>query len=278
MKDHYFPRKKFITNYIVAIITFILTLIMGIVIFFNGVSIAVENNSRKTLITNVVRQSEHLNTILNINYSYLNVLAQELSKSQDLFSEDNVSLIQAFMHNTDLRLNPKAGRPASEILKELSKEELENILVENSDEPYADILAKNIYSFIRSGMEVETTRQLYKIIDKTLNFIEDKNRKDIVNKTAARVFQALRIEVNQEFEVLYEFVEKLPHILKPGGRVAILTFHSGEDRIVKKTFKEMKNSGVYEDVCRNVIRPTKEECHRNSRAKSTKMRWAIKAK
>ena len=102
MKDHYFPRKKFITNYIVAIITFILTLIMGIVIFFNGVSIAVENNSRKTLITNVVRQSEHLNTILNINYSYLNVLAQELSKSQDLFSEDNVSLIQAFMHNTDL--------------------------------------------------------------------------------------------------------------------------------------------------------------------------------
>ena len=152
------------------------------------------------------------------------------------------------------------------------------ILKENSDEPYADILAKNIYSFIRSGMEVETTRQLYKIIDKTLNFIEDKNRKDIVNKTAARVFQALRIEVNQEFEVLYEFVEKLPHILKPGGRVAILTFHSGEDRIVKKTFKEMKNSGVYEDVCRNVIRPTKEECHRNSRAKSTKMRWAIKAK
>ena len=62
--------------------------------------------------------------------------------------------------------------------------------------------------------------------------LKDKNRKDIVNKTAARVFQALRIEVNQEFEVLYEFVEKLPHILKPGGRVAILTFHSGEDRIV----------------------------------------------
>lgn len=178
----------------------------------------------------------------------------------------------------DLRLNPKAGRPASQILKELSREDLENILLENSDEPYADILAKNIYSFIRSGMEVETTRQLYKIIDKTLNFIEDKNRKDIVNKTAARVFQALRIEVNQEFEVLNEFVEKLPKILKPGGKVAILTFHSGEDRIVKKTFKEMKNSGVYEDVCRNVIRPTKEECHRNSRAKSTKMRWAIKAK
>ena len=84
--------------------------------------------------------------------------------------------------------------------------------------------------------------------------------------------------MNQEFEVLHEFVEKLPKILNPGGRVAILTFHSGEDRIVKKAFKEMKNSGIYDDVCRNVIRPRKEECHRNSRAKSTKMRWAIKAK
>ena len=155
----------------------------------------------------------------------------------------------------DLRLNPKAGRPASQILKELSREDLENILLENSDEPYADILAKNIYSFIRSGMEVETTRQLYKIIDKTLNFIEDKNRKDIVNKTAARVFQALRIEVNQEFEVLNEFVEKLPKILKPGGKVAILTFHSGEDRIVKKTFKEMKNSGVYEAIVKGQPMP-----------------------
>lgn len=102
MKDPYFPRKKFITNYIVAIITFILTLIMGIVIFFNGISITVENNSRKTPIINVVRRSEHLNTILNINYSYLNVLTQELPKSQDLFSEDNVSLIQDFMNNTDL--------------------------------------------------------------------------------------------------------------------------------------------------------------------------------
>ena len=79
MKDHYFPRKKFITNYIVAIITFILTLIMGIAIFFNGVSIAVENNSRKTLITNVVRQSEHLNTILNINCYEMTFVKQKIT-------------------------------------------------------------------------------------------------------------------------------------------------------------------------------------------------------
>ena len=231
---------------------------------------------------------EDILTIKHINFANIDQVAEEVGPFDFILADLGVSSMQidnperGFSYKKegplDLRLNPKMGKPASEILKELSKEELENILEENSDEPYADILAKNIYSFIRSGMEVETTGQLYKIIDKTLNFIEDKNRKDLVNKTAARVFQALRIEVNQEFEVLHEFVEKLPKILNPGGRVAILTFHSGEDRIVKKAFKEMKNSGIYDDVCRNVIRPSKEECHRNSRAKSTKMRWAIKAK
>ena len=102
MKNKYFEQKNFVKNYIYAITIFIITLVIGISIFFNVVQSSIEKNSRETLITNVTQQSEHLNTILNINYSYLNVLAQELSKSQDLFSEDNVSLIQAFMHNTDL--------------------------------------------------------------------------------------------------------------------------------------------------------------------------------
>lgn len=83
--------------------------------------------------------------------------------------------------------------------------------------------------------------------------------------------------MNSEFEVLYEFMEKLPDILKPGGRVAILTFHSGEDRIVKKAFKELKRAGIYSEIANDVIRPSAEECNINSRARSTKMRWAIKA-
>ena len=83
--------------------------------------------------------------------------------------------------------------------------------------------------------------------------------------------------MNSEFEVLYEFMEKLPNVLKEGGKVAILTFHSGEDRIVKRAFKELKRSGVYSDIANDVIRPSAEECNYNSRAKSTKMRWAIKA-
>ena len=102
MKNKYFEQKNFVKNYIYAITIFIITLVIGISIFFNVVQASVEKNSRETLITNVTQQSEHLNTILNINYSYLNVLAQELSKSEDLFSENNISLIKAFMENTDL--------------------------------------------------------------------------------------------------------------------------------------------------------------------------------
>ena len=102
MKNKYFEQKNFVKNYIYAITIFIITLVIGISIFFNVVQSSIEKNSRETLITNVTQQSEHLNTILNINYSYLNVLAQELSKSEDLFSESNISLIKSFMENTDL--------------------------------------------------------------------------------------------------------------------------------------------------------------------------------
>ena len=98
-----------------------------------------------------------------------------------------------------------------------------------------------------------------------------------MKKSCQRTFQALRIDVNSEFEVLYEFLDKLPGVLKPGGRAAILTFHSGEDRIVKKSFKEMYRAGLYSQIAGDVIRPSAEECRMNSRAHSTKMRWAIKA-
>ena len=105
---------------------------------------------------------------------------------------------------------------------------------------------------------------------------DGKERKDEIKKCCARTFQALRIDVNSEFEVLYDFLEKLPDALNPGGRVAILTFHSGEDRLVKKSFKALKKAGIYSDVANEVIRPSREECNMNPRAKSTKMRWAVK--
>lgn len=108
------------------------------------------------------------------------------------------------------------------------------MLYENSDEPYCDEIAEAITDEIRKGHRIDTTFKLREIIENTLSFIPEKERKDTVKKTCQRVFQALRIDVNHEYEVLYEFMEKLPGALKPGGRAAILTFHSGEDRIVKK--------------------------------------------
>ena len=88
----------------------------------------------------------------------------------------------------------------------------------------------------------------------------------------------MRIDVNHEFEVLYEFMEKLPDALKPGGRVAILTFHSGEDRLVKRALKDGYQQGIYSEYAKDVIRPSAKECAKNGRARSTKMRWAVKAK
>ena len=119
--------------------------------------------------------------------------------------------------------------------------------------------------------------QLQHIIEKALARVPEKERREAVKKSCARTFQALRIDVNSEFEVLESFLEKLPSVLKPGGRVAILTFHSGEDRLVKKSFKQLYREGIYREISTEVIRPSAEECNRNSRARSTKMRWAIRA-
>lgn len=177
----------------------------------------------------------------------------------------------------DLRLNPQKGTSAAERLQEVSEEELAGMLLENSDEPYAEEIAALVTEKLRKGETIDTTTKLQQAVEEALSFLPEKDRKETVKKSCARVFQALRIDVNSEFEVLYEFMEKLPDALALGGRVAILTFHSGEDRIVKKSFKELKKAGVYQEIANEVIRPSTEECSRNSRARSTKMRWAIKA-
>ena len=151
------------------------------------------------------------------------------------------------------------------------------MLLENADEPYAEQIARAIVTESRKGNIITTTNQLREVIEKALRFIPKATREDDVKKSCQRSFQALRIDVNKEFEVLYEFLEKLPQVLAPGGRVAILSFHSGEDRLVKKSFKRLLKEGVYSEIAPEIIRPSAEECSVNSRARSTKMRWAVKA-
>ena len=176
----------------------------------------------------------------------------------------------------DLRLNPKAGYSAASLLKKVSVDELEDMLMENADEPHSGVIARAIVSSIKKGTVISTTTELRNVITDALKFVQ-KVTKDDIKKSCQRTFQALRIDVNKEFDVLDEFLEKLPDALAPGGRVAILSFHSGEDRRVKKSFRQFFREGVYREIAPDPIRASAEECHINSRARSAKLRWAIKS-
>ena len=231
---------------------------------------------------------EDILTVRLQNFADIDRVSEETGKKFDFILADlGVSSMQidnpdrGFSYKVegplDLRMNPEKGISAAQRLKEVSLEELQGMLIENSDEPYAEEISKTIMNWRKRGKAIETTTQLKAAIEEALRFIPEKDRKEAVKKSCARTFQALRIDVNSEFEVLYAFLEKLPGVLAPGGRVAVLTFHSGEDRLVKQMFKQFYKEGIYSDIAKDVIRPSAEECARNSRAKSTKMRWAIRA-
>ncbi|MEG0962725.1 MAG: 16S rRNA (cytosine(1402)-N(4))-methyltransferase RsmH [Lachnospiraceae bacterium] len=225
-------------------------------------------------------------TILQMNFAAIDEVASQAGQFDFVLADLGVSSMQidnperGFSYKQegplDLRLNPQKGISAAERLKHITLEELQGMLLENADEPYAKEISKEIIQEIRKGKELDTTIKLRETIEQALGFLPEKQRKEAVKKSCQRTFQALRIDVNSEFEVLEEFLEKLPDILVSGGRVAILTFHSGEDRLVKKSFKQLLKAGVYDEVATEVIRPSLEECNKNSRARSTKMRWAIK--
>lgn len=226
-------------------------------------------------------------TILLQNFANIDEVAAEHGLFDFMLADLGVSSMQidnpdrGFSYKVegplDLRLNPEKGISATERLKDIEQEELEGMLIENADEPYAKEISKAIISEIKKGQEISTTTKLREIIERVLEFMPEAERKEAVKKSCQRTFQALRIDVNSEFEVLEAFLEKLPNVLASGGRVAILTFHSGEDRLVKKSFKRLQREGIYSEITTEVIRPSAEECRMNGRARSTKMRWAIKA-
>lgn len=231
--------------------------------------------------------SEEIFTPISENFANIDRVAEQYGPFDFLLADLGVSSMQidnperGFSYKQegplDLRLNPQNGEPASERLQKMNREEIEGMLIDNSDEPYAAEIARAIAGRNRKGQKIDTTTKLAELIGETLFFLPEKERKEAVKKSCARVFQALRIDVNSEFEVLGAFLTKLPSCMAPGGRIAILTFHSGEDRLVKRAFKEGKKAGIYSEVAEDVIRPSSEECAKNPRAKSTKMRWAVRA-
>jgi 16S rRNA (cytosine1402-N4)-methyltransferase len=165
----------------------------------------------------------------------------------------------------DMRMNPNKGCAASKLLQAMTPNQLTELLAENADEPSAEILGRAI-----AGHSFTTTGDLVEKIRSTLPCL---NRDDL-ELSIRRTFQALRIAVNDEFSALDSLLRQLPACLKPGGRVAILTFHSGEDRRVKKAFASGLQQGLYAEISREVIRPSPAERHANPRSAPAKLRWA----
>lgn len=175
----------------------------------------------------------------------------------------------------DLRLNPRKGRPASELLRSLSEADLADLLAENADEPLAGPLAK---ALVAHPGPLETTTQLAEALRAALARDHGLTRDDPeTRRTLQRTFQALRIAVNEEFKVLDQLLASLPRALRPGGRVAILSFHSGEDRRVKKAFQDGLRAGLYTAIAEAPTRATPQEQIDNPRSKPAKLRWAIRA-
>lgn len=229
---------------------------------------------------------EDIFTAISENFANIDVVSREHGKFDFLMADLGVSSMQidnperGFSYKLegtlDLRLNPEKGIPAWERLKEMKRDEIIGMLVENSDEPYAKEITNVILSYRKKGNVIKTTSELRDAIFEALSFLpENAEKKDILKKTCQRVFQALRIDVNSEFEVLEAFLNKLPDVMNPGGRIAILTFHSGEDRLVKKAFQEYYRQGIFREISKEVIRPSAQECRANGRARSTKLRYAV---
>jgi 16S rRNA (cytosine1402-N4)-methyltransferase len=172
----------------------------------------------------------------------------------------------------DMRMNPSHGEPASQLLARLSEEKLAALLTENADEPHARLIAS-----LLKQTPVETTHAVERLVRTGLCKALPNLPKTDVKMSVRRTFQALRIAVNGEFSALDALLRSLPECLAPGGRVVVLTFHSGEDRRVKQAFKAGYRSGIYSDVAHEVIRSTKEETFSNRRASAAKLRWAVRA-
>ncbi len=165
----------------------------------------------------------------------------------------------------DMRMNPSRGISASRWVERTSAATFEEVLAENADEPNAPLLAQAL-----AGHLFQTTTEFAAAIRQALA----NSTSGEIEKAVRRVFQAVRIAVNEEFTALDALLRSLPRCLNPGGRVAILTFHSGEDRRVKKAFQSGMREGVFDAISTEVIRPTPAECRANPRAASAKLRWA----
>lgn len=168
----------------------------------------------------------------------------------------------------DMRMNPSRGLSAADWLAKVSPEKLETALHQHADEPRAESIALAL-----AGTWFANTLALAQAIRESIRVSDDDERE----LTVRRVFQAVRIAVNEEFTALDAFLRALPNCMKSGGRAAILTFHSGEDRRVKQFMKVGVRDGLYSEMSDGPITAGPEERRLNPRSSSAKLRWITRA-
>jgi 16S rRNA (cytosine1402-N4)-methyltransferase len=172
----------------------------------------------------------------------------------------------------DMRMNPSHREPASQVLARSTEADVARLLAENADEPHAELIAG-----LLKQEPLDTTHALERLVRTGLAAALPNLEKAEIKLSVRRTFQALRIEVNDEFAALDWLLRSLPDCLAPGGRVAVIAFHSGEDRRVKKAFQSGAREGIYAEIAPDVIRSGMEETRANRRASSAKLRWAVRA-
>jgi 16S rRNA (cytosine1402-N4)-methyltransferase len=177
--------------------------------------------------------------------------------------------------NLDMRMDRSRGRTAAQILTVIVQEDLADALRKWGDEPQADQIAAAIVQS-RGEAPIETTRQLSDIIRNATKQEAWQLRPAPGKWTlhpAARTFQALRILVNRELANLEHLLRLLPQCLKAKGCAAIISFHSGEDRLVKAAFRAGRELGFYEAISGDPLRASWDERDHNPRSRSAKLRW-----
>ena len=241
---------------------------------------------------------EDILTICQTNFANIDEVAKQAGKFDFVLADLGVSSMQidnperGFSYKVegplDLRLDPEHGQSASERLRSITKEEFIGMMVENSDEPYAEQIAKVVFQKMKRGVKFETTTELREAIEEALSKLPPAEYKEVVKKSCARVFQALRIEVNGEMEALKMALEQSLKMLRPGGRLSVISYHSLEDRLVKNfmrngTFAAQaekdffgRSTTPWSVVTRKAVVPSDREIAENPRSRSAKMRAAEK--